>query len=502
MNPSPNIIVITTDQQRFDSLGCIGSDFISTPNLDRLAAEGVLFTRAYCSNPVCTPARASIFTGQNLSTHGAWNVGTKIPTDTILLSHRLKELGYRTHYVGKMHFQPFGHTDSCESQINWNNGKKLTTGPYYGFDTVELACGHTIAGMTGAYGEWILDKIDGDREKFEQFKQAHPLTTPNFHANAMDTELPVKYQNSVWTAERTCAFLQSEEAQKPFLLGVGFEDPHHPHAVPKDYKNRVDPAKVPLPDYDEGELDDKPPHYNLARCSKLHDSCYSGEYTVAGVGDGYHDATPEAGRLARAYYYTLIQLIDEQLGRILDCLDREGLADNTIVVFTSDHGELLGDHGLWLKGPFHYEQMIKIPLIIRWPKGFVRGLASEELFSQIDIVPTLMSAVGVDHITGMDGLDMTEILRGKRSGIRTHALVECYDDPKKLRLKTVVTRDRKCTWYKGEDFGELYDLEKDPREKINLWDNQSYTADKNRLLGMIDKDFGDVVKRVRRICYA
>ena len=204
-----------------------------------------------------------------------------------------------------------------------------------------------------------------------------------------------------------------------------FPDPHHPHAVPTDVTTRVDPADVSLPDYDEGELDDKPPHFREAREGRLEASSMRGTYWVAGQGPGadYAAVSDNAARVGRAYYHTLVRMIDTQVGRIMAALDRHGMADNTVVVFTSDHGELLGDHGLWMKGPFHYEQLVRVPLIIRWPAGIQGGQRLDAITSLIDIAPTCLEAAGLPGSDRMDGRNMLPTLRGEsasppRCGLR------------------------------------------------------------------------------------
>ena len=507
----PNVIVITTDQQRLDSLSCMGSSFVRTPNLDRLAHDGVLFRRAYCTNPVCTPSRASIFSGFQVSRHGAWNVGTKIPADIPLLTHRLAALGYRTHGIGKMHFQPFGTVESEESLERWNAGEALTRGPYYGFETMELACGHTTYGMTGTYGEWVLEQVAGNRAALDGFRQSRRLVEPEFGGAAYETSLPWRLQNSVWTAERACAFLRDHHREaggsagrRPFFLAIGFEDPHHPHAVPSDYANRVDPASVPLPAYTPGELNDKPPHFAANRDGTLNAGDLRGEYPVAGVSRGNDTVTDEAARLGRAHYYTLVQLIDEQVGRIVDCIDELGLRERTIIVFTTDHGELLGDHGMWCKGPFHYEQLVNVPLIVRGPAGFARPRATDALVSHVDLVPTIMAAAGaplpVSGDGSVDGVDLGPLLRGETSAARDHVLIECVDDPQKLRLKTIVTASAKCTWYASHAFGELYDLAHDPGEMTNLWSER--IDERARFLALMLENAERVERRAHRWCYA
>ncbi|OPZ24889.1 MAG: Arylsulfatase [Lentisphaerae bacterium ADurb.BinA184] len=505
MKPAPpSVLIITTDQQRTDSLGCYGSRFVHTPHLDRLAHEGVVFDRAYCANPVCTPSRATIFSGQSVSRHGAWNVGLNVPDDVPLLSHRLGPAGYRTHYVGKAHFQSFGATpeQSAETLHGWERRYPQWTGPYYGFETVELALGHTAWGLAGHYGAWIRSQVPA--AELARLNAITRRAGQSFGGEAYDWNLPLRLHNSVWTAERTIAFLEGHDAGRPFLLGVGFEDPHHPHCVPLELGERVDPAAVPLPDFTEGELDDKPPHFLEARCGQLETSSVRGAFAVAGQGGGadYRQVTGPDARLGRAYYYTMIQLIDRQVGRILDCLDRRGLAENTLVVFTTDHGELLGDHGLWMKGPFHYEPLVRVPLIVRWPAGFRGERRIPALISHTDIAPTALAAAGQEPPADVDGTDALPLLRGETDRIRDAALIECIDDPRHLRLKTLVTDTRKLTWYAGRRDGELYDLEDDPREKRNRWDDPRYAADKATLLGRLLDMTEPRERRAPRDCYA
>ncbi len=504
MEKRPNVIIITTDQMRVDSMSAYGSAFTHTPNLDRLGVEGAICSRAYTVNPVCTPARASLFSGQYPSRHGAWNVGMNTPGDVTMISHHLAGGGYRTHYVGKMHFQPFGADggQSAESREDWESGITDWQTPYYGFETVEIALGHATYGMVGHYGDWVRSQVS--EEQFEKLKKARRLSEMGFGGEAHDWEIPLHLHNSVWTADRSIAFLEEQDESQPFLLAIGFEDPHHPHAVPVSFEDRVDPADVPLPRYEPGELDDQPPHFRIAHEGGLEESAFRGEFHVAGQGSGadFRRVSEEDARLARAYYYTLVRLIDQQMGRIVDCLDRCGLAQNTIVVFTTDHGELLGDHGLWMKGPFLYEPLVNIPMLIRWPEVIPAGQRVDGLINQVDIVPTILSAIGEPVPAEVDGMDMMPMLNGKAREVRDSVIVECVDDPAKLRLKTVITQDRKLTLYHGHDFGELYDLASDPGEIRNLWDDRSYLADRRRLTRRVLDHMERLERRERRMSYA
>jgi arylsulfatase A-like enzyme len=330
-----------------------------------------------------------------------------------------------------------------------------------------------------------------------------PEAGTNFAGAAVDWDLPTRYHNSVWTAERTVRFLETRAADQPFCLGVGFQDPHHPHCLPRDFPDRVDPQAVPLPRWREGELADKPPHFARAHDGTIHDSEFRGEYTVAGTAAIEVEALTEAQvRWGRAYYYSMVRLIDREVGRILDALDRLGLAENTLVVFTTDHGELLGDHGLWLKGPYHYDELVRIPFLVRWPAGFAGGQAPTALASQVDIVPTALAAAGLPGGEALDGCSLLPLLRGDASAAGGEALVECVDDPRGLRLKTLVTPDRKLTWYAGHDFGELYDLEADPDEQVNRWADPAWAPERARLLGRLLSRLERVERRQHRYCYA
>jgi len=500
----PNIIIVITDQQRSDSMGCYGATWVKTPHLDKLAAGGLVFDRAYCANSVCTPSRASLFSGRYLSRHGAWNVGTYVPEDTVLLSHSLAAVGYRTHYVGKAHFQPFGAKDgrSLESVYGWKTFYPAFKGPYYGFQTVELSFGHGTYGLTGHYGAWLRTQVSEAR--LEELNQSAMRGAYDFSCNAYDWQLPTALHSSVWTVGRAIEFLRNEGRRQPFLLSVGFQDPHHPHVVPNDYADRVSPSAVPLPAWRPGELDDKPPHFNKTRQGKIDQSEFRGVFEVAGQWRGYNfaDVTEQDAREARAYYYTMVQLIDREMGRLMAALEMEGLVENTIVVFTTDHGELLGDHGLWMKGPYHYEQLIRVPLLVRWPAGIPAGGRVSDCVSLVDVAPTLMAVAGCESTEKMDGCDMRAVWSGAGVMPRSHVVVETVDDPAGLREKTVVTVTRKLSYYHNQPFGELYDLEKDPGELCNCWNNVAYAADKGRLMGLLLDHMEPLERREVRPVYA
>jgi len=501
----PNVILITTDQQRKDSMGCYGSDFVQTPNLDRLAAEGVRFDRAYCPSPVCTPSRASIFTGKHVSNHGAWNVGTTVPESEVCLQHLLGEQGYRTYHIGKLHFQPFLATaeQSKETVREWEKLYPGFDGPYYGFERIEICQGHTTNGVAGHYGAWVKEKA-GTTEF-----PAVSLASSSFGGEAVAWDIPPDCTNTAWVRERALAFLEegvSADSDEPFFLNLGFQDPHHPHALPAEAAADLRPERFPLPRYTEGELEDKPPFYldvYRGRWSKEHP--LHGTFAMAGQGFSsynYHEVTAEDARLGRAYYYRMVELIDQAVGDILAKLEEKGLAENTIVIFTTDHGELLGDHGIWMKGPFLYEQLVNVPLLIRWKQGLEPGRAVPGIVSHVDLAPTVLSLCGVEPVAGMDGADLSPALLHGDASPRRAALIEHMDDPAKLRLKSIVTERYKMTVFLGQPFGELYDLAEDPGEVRNLWGSPEHEAVRRELYGLLLLELEKLETRVERTTYA
>ncbi|MFS0726728.1 sulfatase [Paenibacillus sp. 1P07SE] len=498
----PNVILVTTDQQRKDSLGCYGSDFMNTPHLDRLAGEGACFHRAYCTNPVCTPSRASLYSGKYVSRHGAWNIGVKVPDKTGFVQDELLRCGYRTHHIGKLHFQPHqGDAQSIESRRHWRQRFPDFTGPYYGFETVELSLGHTLQGVEGHYGLWV--EAHAGTTAFE----AKPRSAAAFGGEAVDWELPAELSNAAWVKERTVRFLEAHAAERrdqPFFLSIGFQDPHHPHALPKGSAEGLEPWRYPAPKYEEGELLDKPPYFQTMReggwdaSHPLH-----GSFPMAGQGPHrfrFDQVSAEDQQWGRAYYYRMVEKIDEAMGGILEALEALGLKDDTIVVFTSDHGELLGDHGLWMKGPFHYEQLINVPLLIWWP-GHIAPTSSEEIISLADVAPTLLSLCGVTVPPVLDGKDWSGHLTAGSPVPRQAALIEAVDDPAGIRCTTVVTGHYKLTVHHGSGYGELYDLMLDPGEIVNRWREPAYHDIQTELFGLLLAELESTAYRVDRHCY-
>ncbi|WP_328999578.1 sulfatase-like hydrolase/transferase [Kribbella sp. NBC_00709] len=432
----PNVLLLCTDQQRFSALGAYGNDEIETPNLDRLAAQGVVFENCYVQSPVCAPSRASLMTGKYLHAHGLWANGVGLPDGERLFSKDLAEAGYDCGLVGKFHLNAcFGG----RSEKRHDDGFRVF--------------------------RWAHDPYPGSSEN-EYHRWLYTLRPDLAGADVDYDTLPTDLHYSRWIGNQTIDFLtRSRDRDKPFLFIANFFDPHHGFGAPEEYVRRYREKQLtrPIPD----DLAGKPPIQTEA--SKA---------SYAGHARGYTSYTADELQEVKAAYYAMVTLVDDEVGRILDALDAEGLGEDTLVVFTSDHGEMLGDHQLMLKGPMMYDQAVRVPLILRWPAEIAPGTRSPELVQWIDLAPTILTAAGLDpRGQGQDLLPLAT----NRARARGWALSEYrnsghpYDPAVHLTMlrrdqwKLVVQHGSPAT--SRERPGELYDVVADPNEQQNLWDD-------------------------------
>ncbi|MEM1446942.1 MAG: sulfatase-like hydrolase/transferase [Planctomycetota bacterium] len=504
-----NILLITSDQQHWTTLGVL-NDKIETPNLDRLAAMGTNYTRGYCPNPTCTPTRASVLTGMYPSAHGAFTLGTKLDEHIPTVGDHLRDAGYATSLIGKAHFQPLLSTDDCKSvecyptlrDLNfWKTFNDEHT-PWYGFDHVELARNHTDEGHVGQhYALWMEEqglanwrdyfhaRMDGIKDTPTDGELAPPKGSDHFNgfrAN-MHWTLPEEYHYTTWTGQRTIAAVKNaHEAGKPFFVWSSYHDPHPPYAVPEPWASMYDPEDMEIGALVDGEMDDMPPPH---RMTQDRDADFR-PFNQDGKGNhGYHPhntATADELKKAQAIYYGMISFMDHWIGQTLDALDELGLTDQTLIVFTSDHGHFIGQHGLLAKGPFHYEDVIRVPFIAAAPgtPGNQRGQTSAAIQSIVDLAPTFLDAAGLGPAREMQGVSQLPGWRGETdfSGKRDHAIVENHHQAgDEVHLRTLVTDRYKLTVYRGRDWGELFDLQDDPGELHNRYDDPEYAAVKHEL---------------------
>lgn len=472
----PNILLISADQQRADCFGFEGRK-IKTPHLDELAASGTRFSNCITPCVVCQPARASILTGQLCRTHGVHDNG--IDLDPAIgergFAGALSQAGYDTAFFGKAHFatyhtfEPTGRAECLKSSADWPAD---WYGPYMGFNHVELMLvGHN----------WFLPEKPPAGQHYERWFYADgrgDVKNALYRENAGDTggaaqtwhsRLPVAWHNSTWTADRAIDWLRHQPHDQPFCAWVSFPDPHHPFDCPEPWSRLHDPADVDLPPQRVRDFDKRPWWHEAAMTKEPEGSAESIETRKS-----YSRIQPQSDEQLReiiANTYGQIALIDHQVGRLMIALAEAGLADNTYVIYISDHGDWLGDHGLVLKGPMHYEGLLRVPMLVRGPQISL-GKVIEDPVSTLDLGPTFLEWSGATPILTQHGSSLCNVLAGSAS--RPFAMNEWELLPGRagvaLSLRTVRTRRHKLTVDLRSGAGELYDLQYDPNEMRNLFD--------------------------------
>jgi arylsulfatase A-like enzyme len=500
---APNILLIMSDQHRGDCFGFEGRH-VQTPHLDSLAQQGTRFSNCITPNVVCMPARSAVLTGMLPLTSGVHDNG--IDLDEVIgangFAGSLASAGFDTRFIGKAHFSSnhsYGNrpTGRCENIPSAHLFAPDWTGPYMGFEHVEMMqLGHNYwlpekspGGLH--YERWYHSDGLGDIKNTLYSRQLEPLTSA---AQTHNSALPTAWHNSTWVGDRTVAYLsergrlqreanQSGANKQPFCAWVSLADPHHPFDAPAPWCWIHRPEQVDLPPYRTRDLDRRPWWHRAAL-----ENTPGGTPETRKIREEYSRMPEQTDTQLReiiANYYGMISLVDHQVGRILNSLEEEGLANNTLVVFTSDHGEWLGDHGLMLKGPMHYEGLLRVGLIARGPRVAKNKVVSEPV-STLDIAATFgdyanTSVKSAVHSTSLRPL--LEELGSKDS--RDHAFNEWRLGPSRcgvaLDLRTVRTKTAKLTVELGSGVGELYDLSNDPYECENRFDDPAFRGLRDEL---------------------
>ncbi len=501
----PNLLLITSDQQHWFTLG-VQNPKIKTPNLDRLAKLGLRCDRAYCPNPTCTPTRASILTGQYPSTHGAYTLGTKLPDDAPTFPGVLREAGYHTSLIGKAHFQPLTSNEKCESVESYPLLRDLdfwrtfndTHTPWYGFDHVELARNHADEGHVGQhYALWMeqhgLDnwrdyffpRQDGVKDTPTDGSQAPPERPgPGYGWRSdMTWKLPEEFHYTAWTGQRTIAMIeQAHAAGQPFFCWASYHDPHPPYCVPEPWASMYDPQDMEPGRFVDGEFDDMPPIYAMTRDP---DASFA-EFQTGGAAHGCHPHTgidEQHLKEAMAIYYGMISFMDHWIGQTLDTLERLGLLDDTLVVFSTDHGHFLNQHGLLAKGPFPYEDVVRVPFLASWPKHIPADQVTDALQSLVDLAPTFLQAAGLEQPLWVQGVNQLPVWTGQQDSARDHVFVENHHSYNEaVHQRTLITGRYKLTLWRGRGWGELFDLQDDPSELKNLYNDPAHAELKAQML--------------------
>jgi arylsulfatase len=415
-----NLLMITNDQHRADCLGCYGNPVIQTPNLDRLAREGMLFENHYVQTPQCVPSRASLHTGRYPHVHRTPSNVYLLPESEETLAKILNQSGFRTAAVGEMPFAPQHYTGGF--------GQIIATGKEYNAFLESQGWRGNVSASRAAL-------LEQQKVLAGQQFQAAPVPWP------------AEMDETAFYAQRACSFL-TENRSNPFFLHVNFRRPHHPFDPPAPYDTMYKGCRFPASHQRPGEMENKPPTQQKA----IRNS----------VGFDLTTLTPAALDRVKAYYYGMITLNDHYIGVILDHLRSLGLEQNTIVAFNADHGEMLGDHGLLFKGAYMYDEVLRVPLIIRAPNGTRAGSRVADLVEEVDVLPTLLEMLGVPAPMGIQGKSLLN------SPAKSAVFAEFPT------IKMVRTKDWKLVHYPHASFGELYDLKNDPHELNNLFADTKY----------------------------
>jgi arylsulfatase A-like enzyme len=432
--PRPHIVFLMTDQHRFDCLGCYGNKAIRTPHIDRIAQEGVAFEHAYTSTPTCCPARAAILTGQNPWHHGQLAMGRLAVRYPIELP-RLLAASYYTYAIGKLHYHP---------QRNLHG--------FHGAAVDESSRG-VAEGFVSDYRQYF-------RERAPDLDPDASGIGPNDHRSGV-YPLPEELHPTHWTGQTAVRFIEEYRRPEPLFLKVSFARPHSPYDPPQRFWDMYRDKGMPAPHVGKWAV-------RYAPRSSNRDDLWHGDLGAAQV------------RRSRHGYYGSVSFIDEQVGRIMAALAARGMLNNTLLLFTTDHGDMTGDHHLWRKS-YPYEASAHIPLLLRWPenRGMQerRGKRLPQPVELRDLLPTFLDAAGVPVPKGLDGDSLLRLVRGETAVWRPWIDLEhaqCYSERNNWNALTDGRWKYIYHAYSGEEM--LFDLAADPGELDDLASNPSHAA--------------------------
>lgn len=440
--PLPNILWVCTDQQRFDTIQGLGNSLIRTPNLQKFMNESVTFTNAFCQTPICSPSRASFLSGRYPHVTGLRANGQRIRPTERLVTRILADYEYTCGLAGKLHLSP------CQ-------GGRLEERIDDGYEVFSWS--HDISDTWPLHNEWI-NWLEHQGVKLPKAPRGEVWAMP----------LDPKYTQTAWCANMAIQFMRQQRSFNPWLFSCNIFQPHHPFYPTEEYYAHYSPAKMPEPAYREGELKNKPIFQAI-------DS--QGAYGGSSI--SFAKTSQEQHCEVTAAYYAMIEQVDTEMGRMLQVLEETGQADNTIVIFMSDHGEMLGDHGMYLKGPYFYDCLTRVPLMIRWPGRFKVGTKVDSLVELVDLAPTILEATGIPIPSAMQGRSLIPVLTGKATQHRDSVYMEYLDANAVFDIPPMMVGVRtdkyKLSFYDKPRTGELYDLTKDSGEFNNLWDDVHFT---------------------------
>jgi arylsulfatase A-like enzyme len=508
----PSFLLFISDQHRVDYLGCYGHPILRTPQIDSIATRGVRFERFYVATPVCMPNRATLMTGRMPSVHGARSNGLPLSLRANTFVDALRAAGYATALVGKSHLQNFtgyppifkrpparpgiqvldssfaeAYKSAFDGSYDQEHPKRWEAGhdfsmqlPFYGFEHVDLCTGHGDQ-VGGHYYAWLKSRRpDADELRGHRKQLPHDYICPQ----AFRTPIPEELYPTTYIADKSCEWLDRYAAGKrdgPFFLMTSFPDPHHPFTPPGRYWSMYDPQDMILP------ASFLPGNRTLARpVIWAMEQRESGKADTAG--QAAFAVNEREAREAMALSCGMIAMIDDAIGRVLGQLAACGLADNTVVIFTTDHGDFLGDHRLLLKGPAHYESITHVPFIWAEP-GKRAARRTDMLAGTLDIAPTILDRASVQTYNGIQGVSLLPVLEGTNATIARDSMVIEDDQQRAMfglssgsRLRTLITQRWRMTIAQDDSYGELYDLQSDPHEMENLFEDPAHQGVRAELM--------------------
>lgn len=499
-----NILFITTDQQRYDALGCNGGRFAATPVIDALASQGVRYERAYAQNTVCGPARSSFHTGQMPSTHGVIANGVPLPRDAPSVARILQEAGYHTSLIGKVHFEPIADPTGKYPQNRLAIENR--TGPYRGYDHVMMS-GHGPQGASH-YSNWIRQHHPDEAAEFLSIFSTRPggdTGAPGVKRNPVDSA----HYHTAWTADRAIEWLTELPGDAPWFCWLSFPDPHHPWDPPEEEWARFDWRRLPLPAGHPGSEDairrilaGRPEHWLAWFDGRVPNiDAAPGDYVP-------RDTDIDQLREINALVHVKNEMLDEACGRVLATVADKGWWDNTDIFFTTDHGEFQGELGLLFKGPYHVDALLRLPLVWRpAPAAEVSPTVITDPVGQIDLAPTFCEIAGITPPVWMQGRPLPVSTADRRE--RVLAEWDSQLDTG-YRLRTIVRDGWLCTAYEPTDLeyglpmelryadfrmappkdriiytgteGELFNLNDDPHQWENRWNDPTLRGLRNELV--------------------
>ena len=438
----PNFLIVMSDEHGPMWSSAYGHPFVRTPNMDRLASSGTTFDSAYCNAPLCVPSRSSFMTGNYVSNCEGWDNATPLPSDSLTWPYALRSVGYDCTLSGKMHLIGPDKLHGFDEQLSLD--------PHG--DPIEEDAGSELVGLSsgGMHPIYLWDDgIPTADQPWSSVKEAGPGRTPMIDADDLIEAKALDYLRS------------PKRKETPWALCVGFVAPHFPFIVPDEYFSMYYPEYADLPKNPSGHLDNLPDFAKRTR--------------RAFNFDGYTD---DEIRRARAAYYGLITYLDNKIGRLIDTLEEQDLLDNTVIIYTSDHGESLGEHGLWRKMNF-YEQSVRVPLQITWPNVLPENKRYSGAVSLVDLTATIMDIAGVPNeilsLMKLDGETLLNPLRDDGWAEHDFAFSEHLAHGTDRPAAMIRRGNYKlCYSYATEPELELYNLASDPGEYDNLAQKPSF----------------------------